>query len=365
MTENTINTTQKEIVCKGCSAKLVYKPGTQMLACQYCGSENEIEISVQVIEEQDFNAILSQAETLSEKQEVTTIKCEACGAQISFQENIASDSCAFCGNHIVLEKGTRNNLMQPKAVLPFGIDKKKSIELYKKWINGLWFAPGDLKRFAQHDNKLQAMYLPYWTYDSNTYTHYYGQRGTNHHTTESYTTIENGKSVSKTRTVTHISWQNVSGSVSNQFDDVLVVASKSLPAHYLDILEPWDLKNLQAFNPSFLSGYVTETYQIDVKEGFLLAKDKMKAKIKGTICADIGGDHQKVDSMNVSYNDITFKHILLPVYISTYKYKTKVYRFMINARTGELQGERPYSWIKIVLSILAVIAIFVLITMFV
>ena len=30
---------------------------------------------------------------------------------------------------------------------------------------------------------------------------------------------------------------------------------------------------------------------------------------------------------------------------------------MINARTGEVQGDRPYSWIKITLAVLAVVAV--------
>jgi hypothetical protein len=34
-------------------------------------------------------------------------------------------------------------------------------------------------------------------------------------------------------------------------------------------------------------------------------------------------------------------------------YEQKTYRFLINARTGKVQGERPYSKIKIALAIAA------------
>jgi len=51
--------------------------------------------------------------------------------------------------------------------------------------------------------------------------------------------------------------------------------------------------------------------------------------------------------VNARYYEITFKHILLPVWISAYRYRDKVYRFMVNARTGEVCGERPWSAWKI------------------
>jgi hypothetical protein len=45
------------------------------------------------------------------------------------------------------------------------------------------------------------------------------------------------------------------------------------------------------------------------------------------------------------------------VWISAYRFKDRNFQFLVNARTGEVQGERPYSWIKITLAVLLVIAI--------
>lgn len=87
----------------------------------------------------------------------------------------------------------------------------------------------------------------------------------------------------------------------------------------------------------------------------------MENKIREDIEDDIGGDRQIINTTNTDYNDITFKHILLPIWISAYKYNNKVYRFMINGRTGEVQGERPYSWIKITLAILLAIIVIIVI----
>ena len=152
--------------------------------------------------------------------------------------------------------------------------------------------------------------------------------------------------------------------VSKFFDDVLVTATTSLPEKYIYKLEPWDLENLVPFEKSYLSGFVTEKYQIDLESGFDIAKNIMDPKIRTLIRRDIGGDVQRIISTKTRYNDITFKHLLLPVYVSAYRYKNKLYQFLVNGRTGEVQGQRPYSWIKITLVILVVIAIIAAIVFF-
>lgn len=350
-------TIQKEIACSNCSAKLKFEPGTNSLKCEYCGTMNEIEISDEEIEEIDFNKFLNENDVTVEKQEIVTIKCNSCGAESTFDPNIVSDSCAFCGSNIVLSGGTSCSVIKPKSLLPFKVESKKAYELFSTWIKKLWWAPSALKKFAQLNEKLAGMYIPFWTYDSDTTCAYRGRRGDDYQTTETYTTTENGQSVTKTRTVTKTRWTSVSGTVYNKFDDVLVVGTTSLPKKYMEKLEPWDLENLVPFDEKFLSGFRTESYHVGVKEGFDDAKVKMTNVIRTSVKRDIGGDHQQISSMNTRYDDITFKHILLPVWISAYRYNEKVYRFMINARTGEVQGERPYSWVKIFLAIVVGLAI--------
>ncbi|MDQ3048765.1 MAG: hypothetical protein M3R27_14540 [Bacteroidota bacterium] len=348
-----------ELDCHECGALLKYAPVTPHLKCEYCGAANEIKEAAKpaVVEEIDFEKFLNENSPSVEKQEVITVKCGNCGAASTLKPNITSDSCPFCSSPIVVSSGTSCSLIKPKYLLPFKIEQKAAFAEFKKWVSSLWFAPNDLKKYVDNAEKLNGMYIPYWTYDSNTESDYTGQRGDNYTTTESYTTIENGKSVSRTRTVTKIRWSYASGHVYNKFDDVLILASNSLPENYTNALEPWDMENLTGFNEKFLSGFRTESYQVDVKTGFEKAKVVMDNGIKTSIHQDIGGDHQRINSVDTRYNDISFKHILLPVWLSAYKYKEIVYRFMINGRTGEVQGERPYSVIKIVLASLLGIAI--------
>jgi LSD1 subclass zinc finger protein len=348
-----------QLDCKECGALLKFAPGTTHLKCEYCGCANEIKEAAEptVVVEIDFEKFLNENDSGVEKQEIVTVKCGNCGAATTLKPNVTSDSCPFCASPIVITGGTANSIIKPKYLLPFKVDQKAAFEDFKKWVKGLWFAPNDLKNYVDNAEKLNGMYIPYWTYDSNTDSDYTGQRGDNYVTTETYTTTVNGKSVTNTRTVTKIRWSYASGRVYNKFDDVLVLASNSLPEKYTNELEPWDLESLTAYNDKFLSGFRSESYQVDVKTGFEKSKVIMDGGIRTSVKRDIGGDHQQITSLSTVYNDITFKHILLPVWLSAYRYSDKVYRFMINGRTGEVQGERPYSVIKITLAILGVIAI--------
>jgi hypothetical protein len=214
-----------------------------------------------------------------------------------------------------------------------------------------------LKQITKLKDPLNGIYTPYWTYDAHTVASYTGRRGDDYYTTEHYTVTVNGRRESRTRQVRHTRWTSVRGVVRNGFDDILILASESLPKKYAEELAPWDLSNLVPYQDSFLSGFRSESYQIDLLEGFNLAKEVMKPQIESTILTDIGGDHQQISTISTRYNDVTFKYILLPVWVSAYRFKEKVYRILVNARTGEVQGERPYSWIKITLASLAVIGI--------
>jgi LSD1 subclass zinc finger protein len=361
--ENSVSDTiQKETVCKSCGGKLQFAPGTNHLKCPYCGTENEIEHTTVVIEELDFEKFAGESAKESQMQEVYTIRCEGCGAQTTFNPNVVSDSCPCCGSPLVVKNATSEHVIKPKAILPFAIDQGKAFTEFLNWLNKLWFAPDRLKKIAQSQDKFTGLYIPYWTYDAVTSSDYRGERGTDYYDTETYTAMENGKPVTRTRSVTCTSWRNVSGHVDNRFDDVLVVATRSLPAEYVERLEPWELENIVPFDERYLSGFRTESYQVTLRDGFSDAKIKMNAVINDSVCRDIGGDRQRIHSLNTAYNNITFKHILLPVWISAYTYRGKIYRFLVNGRTGEVQGERPYSRIKIILvSALAAIIIIALI----
>ena len=338
--------------CAQCGANLEFVPGSDAQQCPYCGHLNPIAAKSAPIHELDFEAFLREAMGREEVQESITVKCTACGAESTKPPNVTSGECPFCGANIVATESSRKSL-KPKALLPFHVPPEQARKAFHDWIHGLWFAPNALKKLARQDSRLNGMYTPYWTYDCFVTTEYSGERGDDYWDTETYHTTVNGRRETRTRQVRRTRWSHASGVVQNTFDDVLVMASHSLPRKYAQALEPWDLNNLVPYQDEYLSGFRAESYQVDLPEGFVKAKELMEPTIRTTICRDIGGDHQRIHSTDSQYDNVTFKHVLLPVWISAYRYRNTVYRFLVNARTGEVQGERPWSWVKIMLAVLA------------
>jgi predicted RNA-binding Zn-ribbon protein involved in translation (DUF1610 family) len=352
---------KKEFKCKNCGASLVFEPGTTSMKCPYCGAENEIEISEEAIEELDLDEYLAKLESGGETgdgnklEEVSTVACSSCGAVVTLDANIVSDECPFCGTKLVVTNESTKKMIKPKSVLPFKVKDSEALQAYRKWIKGLWFAPPKLKKYATQCEKIAGMYMPYWTYDAQTESDYRGLRGDDY--TDTITVTVNGKT--ETRTVVKTRWTPVSGHIGLFFDDVLIPASKTLERKKMDELEPWDLEQLVPYEEKFLSGFRTETYQVGLKDGYEDAKGIMEQGIREEVRRDIGGDHQKITSLSIQFSDTTFKHTLLPIWISAYRFNAKVYRFIVNGRTGKVAGDRPWCWWKITLFVLAIIAVLV------
>lgn len=349
--------------CKQCGARLEFAPGTDHLVCPYCGVDNEIGLAGQAgsVEELDYRTYLIDLEEHAEKFEHLVVKCDACGAVVEAPKNVSSFSCSFCGTNIVATAKSARHI-KPNAVLPFRMSRDQAAQLFKKWIATRWFAPNALKRESFIDACVNGTYVPSWTFDAQTTTPYSGQRGDAYYVT--VTVMVNGRPTARQQR--RIRWTSVSGTVSVPFDDVLVMATTSVSPDKLETLDPWDLKDCVPYDDAYLAGFRAEVYSVGLPEGFEVAKEKMKPRIVSAIERDIGGDEQRISSMTTRYADVTFKHVLLPIWMSAYRFQGKVYTFMVNARTGEVVGERPYSWIKISLAVLAglvVLAIIIAIVM--
>lgn len=352
-----MQTNQREVHCPSCAGNMTYAPGTTTLKCEFCGNTVEIDTSDTPIQELDYEQYTQQGLGIADTQTVVTTQCESCGAHIQFDPNVVSERCPFCGSAMVVKGVVNEQQIKPGSILPFKINSQKATALYKKWKKKLWFAPNSFTRQLSGNEAIIGIYTPYWTFDADTSTTYLGRRGHNETSSNDVSDLLGGnRSMPKTGAVTRINWQAVSGVINHSFDDMLVIASNSLPANYANKLEPWDLKNAVAYNDLYLCGFRTETYQLDIQQGFEQAKKRMATEIDQLIKRDIGGDQQRISSRETSYSSVTFKHTLLPIYISAIRYKNRPYRFLVNGRSGRVQGERPYSKGKIAGVVLLVLA---------
>lgn len=341
--------------CGQCGADMEFHIGDQRLKCPFCGAVKEIELAADAkVEEQDFQKALAKLAELrarpeEERQEHLEVRCESCYSTVLFDGTLTSGSCPYCGSPIQREKIHRGGFRLPvDAILPFHIQQRKAEEGLREWIRSRWFAPNDFKQ-VEIDEKFHGVYLPFWTIDALTFTKYRGERGDN------YTvTVGTGKD---RRTETRTRWTPAWGQFQRFFDDVVINATKNLPTKHIDALSPWPLKDCRPFTQEYLAGHFARTYDVELEQGFTQAKARVEAELQADCRRRIGGDQQRLHDMQVRYDAVTYKHLLLPVWMLAYQYKDKPYRVFVNAVTGEIQGDRPYSWIKITLAIVSAVAV--------
>jgi DNA-directed RNA polymerase subunit RPC12/RpoP len=340
------STSRRDFPCRQCGAKLLFVPGTDVIRCSYCGSENPIPAATGGIEELDFRAAVETLGKGEDLEEQRTIECGSCAASFRFDPHLHAAACPYCGGPIVTDTGS-HRLFRPRALVPFRLTDKEAQERLRGWLGSLWFAPSRLREYAREEGRLTGVYLPYWTFDADTRSEYYGERGIAYQVPRSVVTRVQGRLVRRTQYVVEIRWTPVRGAVARFFDDVLVLASRTLPDRVIERLGSWRLDELVPYREEYLSGFRSETYQVELADGFAEAQAAMERTIRRDVAADIGGDAQRIHHLDTRYSQIRFKHVLLPVWAAAYRYQGKPYRFVVNGQTGEVQGERPYSWIKI------------------
>ncbi len=341
---------QHRFPCDNCGSDFRFDPDTGRLTCDHCGNTSHIEglgRTTHALAELDFEKALANPVAEAQIEETRVAKCPNCSAEIEFDPAIHAIECPFCATPVVTDTGAHRHI-KPQGVLPFALDEQTARKAMTDWLGKLWFAPNGLQDYARKGRAMSGIYVPYWTFDAQTRSSYRGEQGNDYY--ETRTVMRDGKrqqvQVRKTR------WRSVSGRVARAFDDVLVFASKALPRRYTEGLEPWDLSMLEPYQPEFLAGFRAEGYQVDLESGFGLARAIMDRVIERDVKFDIGGDRQRVHSIDTQIGGVTFKHILLPVWLAAYKYRGKTYRFVVNGHTGRVQGERPWSKWKIAIAVI-------------
>jgi DNA-directed RNA polymerase subunit RPC12/RpoP len=341
--------------CDGCGADLEFHIGQQDLKCPYCGFEKPLTFGEDArVEEQDFQQMISRLRSQHEhdrcdEEGQSEITCNSCGGTVVFQGALTSSECPYCASPIQLEDvHDAEHRIPVDGVLPFLVERKQAQANLASWVSSRWFAPNEFKERGVN-GKFNGVYLPFWTFDSMTFSRYQGERGEHY-----WVTIKDGD---KERRERRTNWYPASGAFDRFFDDLLIVASKGLPKSKLDGLEPWPLDKCVPFTQEVLAGYFARTYETELEAGFQESRRRMDAAIEREVKERIGGDDQRVHSCQTQFSAVTFKHLLLPVWLLAYRYNDKTYQLLVNAATGEVQGERPWSVIKILAAVLTVATI--------
>ncbi|MBN2557795.1 MAG: hypothetical protein JXB33_03455 [Clostridia bacterium] len=348
----------EQFPCASCGAFVEFDPETQSLKCSYCGNITKIEEIDNEITEHDFTESLDHEPKENWQGHTKLVKCEKCGGETVLESSATADVCSFCGSAHVVSMSEFKGI-RPESLIPFSISRKQVGVLFKKWISKKPFAPGSLKKEYRGD-KIKGVYIPYWTYDSNTFSAYTADAGTYYYVTESYTVMVDGRPQRRTRQVRKTRWRRVSGTYPRFFNDILVNASNSSNRKLVSGLEPFRIEGLVPYKPEYLSGFSAERYAVGLKEGWEHAREEAVQILRREITRQINADEVRNLVLRTSYSDIKYRHTLFPIWISSYIYRNKSFSYMVNGQTGRFSGKAPVSIPKVILAVALTILLIIL-----
>ncbi len=342
-----------EFPCDQCGASMTWSPDTDSLSCAFCGNSRELLRSDETIVERALGDAESAERGLGV--DLRVAECDTCGARVSFEGHTTADCCVYCGSANVLAQEANRRAIRPESLVPLDVGKQEVEQNFRKWIQGLWFRPNALKQVKRFE--AVGIYVPFWTFDARVHSDWSAQSGTYYYVTEHYTTQVNGKSVRRSRQVRKTRWRPAWGQRDDCHNDHLVLGAKGQPGDLVRELGEFQLNGLVPYQPGYLAGWRAEEYSIDLEAAWALGQ-KQIAEIQRQRCsADVPGDTQSNLRVQNTLSDVRWKHILLPIWSLQYRFSGEVYTVLIHGQTGEVVGKAPYSWVKILLLILAVVVV--------
>jgi Zn finger protein HypA/HybF involved in hydrogenase expression len=354
-----------EFRCHACGGRMEYDAARGCMSCAFCGATRAIgEGDVpRTIAQYDLEHGLARSAKRGYGTPVRRVACEQCGAVVSYAPNETARRCDFCGSPQVVEHDRAELPIQPESVLPFRIDRKLASEKFSAWLGSLWFRPSNLTKLASV-SEMTGMYVPYWVFDAKAHSDWTALAGYYYYVTETYTTQDDrGRTVQRERRVQRVRWEPAWGSRNDAYDDLLVCGSRGLSPDMTQRLEPFDTRALVPFDASYLAGWRAEEYSIDLDAAWKGCIERMEQSQRERCSRDVPGDTQRGLTVANRFSEEQFKHVLLPIWISVYRYRGEPFRFLVNGQTGEVTGRAPWSIFKIALASLVAAVIVILLLM--
>lgn len=253
----------------------------------------------------------------------------------------------------MIERAPTPGLPNPTFALGFALDRDAALRAARAWVRSRSvFTHGGIKRAPLED--LRGIYLPAYLYGALTRTSYAAEIGENYQETETYTTYENGRWVTKTRTVTKTEYRPLQGTHAAYVSDVVVTASRGIPNVELEMVEPFDLRALHRYTPATLSGWIGEEPSMGLADCVQLARREAVDRVGTLLGAFMPGDsHRNLQYQTRLENEIA-DLVLIPVWVLAVKYDQKKapVRVLVNGQTGVVGGAAPRSWVRILIAVL-------------
>lgn len=266
--------------------------------------------------------------------------CGGCGASMSYDADAQTLRCPFCGSER-LEKQADAKTLAPRRVAPFVVSQSQAQAVLRKALGSGFWRPSDLSQAAVV-TKMSAVYVPYWVFRANTHTYW---------TADSSHTPMGARG----------DWYPLTGEHRASYQGILVGASGALTANETAAICPFDLATATPPEEIDLSGAIVEQFRVQRKYARVQARSGLEEMERQACTRYVPGRARNVQ-VNLRLEGLSSEPMLLPVWVMAYRYKGKLYRFLLNGQSGKAHGEAPFSWAKLlmVLGIAAAVVIGVL-----
>jgi len=299
--------------CSVCGALL----DEEDLFCANCGTE-----APRSEDARDSEEKASDQQTFEAK---FNFECQGCGASMSYDASAQTLRCPFCGSE-KLEERKDTKMLRPEWVVPFAIRQDDAMTRLRQWLGSSFWRPGDLAQAAVVTG-LKQVYVPYWIFAAHVFT---------------YWTAD----TSQTPIGARGDWCPMAGENRASYSGLLVGASSVLTPAETKAIQPFDLSAAVPPEQIDLDNVVYEQFRVQRKYARPLAQSGLENQERQTCRQFVPGNCRNL-KVNVRAEGLTGDPGLLPVWIMAYKYKGRLYRFLVNGQNGQCTGSAPTSYSKI------------------
>jgi LSD1 subclass zinc finger protein len=255
-------------------------------------------------------------------------QCSGCGASMSYDASAGSLRCPFCASvELVPQKDAK--ILSPRRVVPFTVGRDNAVAAMRRWLGRGFFRPGNLAAQAAVV-QMQPVYVPYWIFDARTHTHWTAD-------------------TDQTPPAARAHWYPLAGEHRGSYAGLLIGASGALTPRETADLCPFDLAAGVPPEQVDLDNITVEQFSVPRKYARPLAQGGLE-QLESEACtaAYVPGQARNVHA-NVLIDGMSSEPVLLPVWIMAYRYKDRVYRFLVNGQSGRATGSAPVSWLKVLM----------------
>lgn len=243
------------------------------------------------------------------------------------------------------------------GVVPMLVDSARATQCISDWLGAGYFRPGNLTQNAQFSD-VRPCFVPFWSFDCHVRSDWAASAGYTYRDTESkLVTRADGKKETVREVVEKVRWKPISGRHETKYRGVLVQAQAGAYRALVAGATDFRVDAAIRFSPGLVSGCDVLPFGTSSDAAWSEGWTEVKRRERDGCARLVPGDKQRDLSVSTCCLSSSGKRLLLPFWLATYQFQGRDYRVAVNGQTGTISGERPISWTRIILAIVALLAV--------